>query len=146
LMTRTFFSLQRPWVPASIAALNLALTALGSLALYKPFGIAGIVAATAIATAASVLAQALILRRQLNGLELGSLIDGTVRIAVGSAVLAAVCLAVWSGLDAEFGEGIGAQILAVGVALSAGALAYLGVVLALRVPEARQLIGVVRRR
>ena len=50
LMTRTFFSLQRPWVPTAISGLNLALTALGSLALYKPFGIAGIVAATAIAT------------------------------------------------------------------------------------------------
>jgi putative peptidoglycan lipid II flippase len=146
LMTRTFFSLQRPWVPASIAGLNLALTALGSLALYRPFGIAGIVAATAIATAASVVAQAVILRRQLNGLEISSLIEGTIRIGIGSAVLAAVCLAVWSGLDAALGDELLAQILAVGGALLAGGLSYLAVVLALRVPEARQLIGVVRRR
>jgi putative peptidoglycan lipid II flippase len=146
LMTRTFFSLQRPWVPAAIAGLNLALTALGSLALYRPFGIAGIVAATAIATAASVLAQAVILRRQLNGLEISSLLEGTIRIGIGSVVLAAVCLAVWSGLDATLGGDLLAQILAVGGALLAGGLSYLAVVLALRVPEARQLIGVVRRR
>jgi putative peptidoglycan lipid II flippase len=146
LMTRTFFSLQRPWIPTSIAALNLTLTALGSLLLYKPFGIEGIVAATVIATIASVLVQGEVLRRQLGGLELGSLIEGTLRIAVGSAVLAGVAYAVWSGLESALGEDLPAQIVAVGGGLLAGAAAYLGVVLALRVPEARQLIGVVRRR
>ena len=58
LLTRTFFSLQRPWVPTLIAAANLTITALFSLLFYEPFGVGGIVAATAIATAASVIAQA----------------------------------------------------------------------------------------
>src|SRR4030095_15890556 len=40
LLTRTFFSLQRPWVPTAIAAGNLAVTALGSLALYH-LGVGG---------------------------------------------------------------------------------------------------------
>lgn len=146
LMTRTFFSLQRPWIPTGIAALNLAITALGSLALYEPFGIAGIVAATAIATSSSVFAQALILRRQLDGLEIGSLIDGTLRIAVGSALLAGVAYLVWSALESALGSGLGAQIASVGGALAAGGLVYLGTVLAFRVPEARQLLGVLRRR
>jgi len=146
LMTRTFFSLQRPWIPTSIAGLNLALTAIGSLLLYKPFGIEGIVAATVIATIASVIAQGGILRRQLGGLELGSLIEGTLRIAAGSVVLAGVTYLVWSGLESALGDDTIAQILAVGGGLLAGALAFLGVVLALRVPEARQLLGVVRRR
>ncbi|HKJ34994.1 MAG TPA: murein biosynthesis integral membrane protein MurJ [Solirubrobacterales bacterium] len=146
LMTRTFFSLQRPWIPTSIAGLNLGLTAIGSLFLYKPFGIEGIVAATVIATIASVIAQGGILRRQLGGLELGSLIEGTLRIAAGSVVLAGVTYLVWSGLESALGDDTIAQILAVGGGLLAGALAFLGVVLALRVPEARQLLGVVRRR
>ncbi|MBK5116444.1 MAG: murein biosynthesis integral membrane protein MurJ [Thermoleophilia bacterium] len=144
LMTRTFFSLQRPWIPAVIAALNLLLTALGSLALYEPFGISGIVAATAIATSVSVFAQGVILRRELNGLEIGSLIDGAIRIAIGSLVLAGVTYAVWSGLDSALGEGTLGQIAAVGGGLVAGGLSYLGVILALRVPEARQIINVVR--
>ena len=71
LLTRTFFSLQRPWVPTAISGVNLAITAIAALALYWPFGVGGIVAATAIATAASVLAQALVLRRELGRLELG---------------------------------------------------------------------------
>ena len=145
LMTRTFFSLQRPWIPAAIAALNLLLTALGSLALYEPFGISGIVAATAIATSVSVFAQGVILRRELNGLEIGSLIDGAIRIAIGSLVLAGVTYAVWSGLDSALGEGTLGQLAAVGGGLVAGGLSYLGVILALRVPEARQIINVVRR-
>ncbi len=145
LMTRTFFSLQRPWIPTVIAMLNLLLTALGSLALYKPFGISGIVAATAIATSVSVFAQGVILRRELNGLEIGSLIDGAIRIAIGSLVLAGITYAVWSGLDSALGEGTLGQIAAVGSGLVAGGLSYLGVILALRVPEARQIINVVRR-
>ncbi len=145
LMTRTFFSLQQPWLPTGIAAVNLVLTAVGSLLLYKPFGIGGIVAATAIATVASVLVQALILRRQLGGLELGSLIDGAVRIALGAAVLAGVTWGVWSLLDSALGTGIGAQIVSVGGGLLLGAAAYLAVVLALRVPEAQQIVRLVRR-
>ncbi|HXQ89879.1 MAG TPA: murein biosynthesis integral membrane protein MurJ, partial [Solirubrobacterales bacterium] len=49
LLTRTFFSLQRPWVPTGIAAANLAVTAGAALALYH-LGVGGIVASTAIAT------------------------------------------------------------------------------------------------
>ena len=38
---RTFFSLQRPWITTGIAALNLGVNVAVSVALYKPFGIAG---------------------------------------------------------------------------------------------------------
>ena len=67
LMTRTFFSLQRPWVPTAISGANLAITAIAALTLYGPFGVGGIVAATAIATAASVVAEAVILRTSSGG-------------------------------------------------------------------------------
>ena len=41
LLTRTFFSLQRPWVPTGISGVNLAITALAALALYGPSASAG---------------------------------------------------------------------------------------------------------
>ncbi len=145
LMTRTFFSLQQPWTPTMIAGANLLLTVAGSALLYKPFGIAGIVSATAIATAGSVLAQAAILRRQLGGLELGSLLDGAIRITIGSVVLGLVSYGGWSLLDGIFGQDTLGQIISVGGGLALGGFAYLGVVLALRVPEARQVLAVVRR-
>ena len=80
LLTRTFFSLQRPWVPTAIAGRQpRGHRARRALALYH-LGVGGIVAATAIATAASVVAQVVILRGLLHGLELGRLLDDGVRI------------------------------------------------------------------
>ena len=145
LLTRTFFSLQRPWIPTSISGLNLLVTAGVSAALYKPYGVAGIVSATAFATFASVAAQMFMLRRELGRIELGTLIDGAIRIAAASALLAGVSYLVWDVLDGALGAGTLAQIASLGGGLVAGGAIYLGAVLAMRVPEARQLLGVLRR-
>ncbi len=145
ILTRTFFSLQKPWVPTWIAALNLALTAGLSAALYKPYGVAGIVAATAVATSASVGAQIVVLRRELGGIEFGSLLDGAVRVTIAATVLAGVSYVVWDVLDEALGRSTLGQIGSLGGALAAGGAVYLAAVLALRVPEARQLLGVFRR-
>jgi putative peptidoglycan lipid II flippase len=144
LLTRTFFSLQRPWVPTAIAAGNLAVTALGAFALYH-LGVGGIVAATAIATLASVVAQSVILRRLLGGLELGRLADAAVRIAVASAALAVVSLGVWEVLDDALGRGLGGQIASLGSALALGGLVYLGVAKVLRIAELEQMTRLLRR-
>ena len=118
LLTRTFFSLQRPWVPTGIAAANLAITALAALGLYH-LGVGGIVASTALATAASVVVQAVLLRRILNGLELGRLLDATIRITIAAAALAAVSFGVWDLLDNALGRGLAGQIVSLGVGAGA---------------------------
>jgi putative peptidoglycan lipid II flippase len=146
LLTRTFFSLQRPWLPTAISAGNLVITAGVSLALYGPFGVGGIVAATGIATIASVAAQGWVLRGQLGRLELGRLFWSGTRIVLASAVLAGVAWLVWDVLDSGLGRSTPAQVVSLGSALLAGLLAYVAAVLALRVPEARQALGVLRRR
>ncbi len=146
LLTRTFFSLQRPWVPTAIAAANLAITAAAAFALYGPFGVGGIVAATAIATAASVVAQAVVLRRALGRLELGRLAWTTARVLLASAALAAVSYGIWNLLDDALGRGIGAQILSLGAGLLAGAVVYAGAITLLRIPEAAQIRALGRRR
>jgi putative peptidoglycan lipid II flippase len=145
LLTRTFFSLQRPWVPTAISAGNLVITALAALALYGPFGVGGIVAATAVATASSVIAQAVILRAVLGGIELGRLASSTARIALASAALALVSYLVWSGLDDALGRALGAQIVEMATALGAGLVVYVAVLVALRVPELDQIRRLVRR-
>jgi putative peptidoglycan lipid II flippase len=141
LLTRTFFSLQRPWVPTAISAVNLIITAGVALLLYREFEVAGIVAATAIATAASVAVQMVVLRPQLGGLELPSLGATLAPVALASAALAGVSYAVWRILDEILGRGLGAQVAAMGTALAVGAALYGGLVLAMRVPEARQIVG-----
>ncbi len=145
LLTRTFFSLQRPWVPAAISGINLVVTAIVALALYAPFGVGGIVIGTVLATAASVVAQAILLRRELGGIELGRFLDNALRVTIAAAVLAGVSYVVWYGLDQALGRSTLAQLISVGGALLAGAVAYFGVVFALRVPEARQILRLVRR-
>jgi putative peptidoglycan lipid II flippase len=146
LMTRTFFSLQRPWVPTAIAGGNLAVTALVALALYGPFEVAGIVAATVVATVVSVAAQAVVLRRLLGRLELGALVWTTVRVVAASGALAAVSLGVWSLLDDALGRGLGGQIVSLSVALAAGAAIYGLAITLLRIPEAQQIRNLLRRR
>ncbi len=146
LLTRTFFSLQRPWVPTVIAAANLAITALAALALYAPFGVGGIVAGTAIATAVSVVAQSVILRNTLGGLDLGSLASSSMRIGIGAAALAGVSYGVWTLLDDALGRSTGDQIVEMTVALSAGVVIYLAALAVLRVPELDQIRRLVTRR
>jgi putative peptidoglycan lipid II flippase len=145
LMTRTFFSLQRPWIPTVISGANLAVTALAALALYGPFGVGGIVAATAIATTASVIAQSVILSRELGGLELRRLADSALRIAAGAAALAGVSYGLWDLLDSALGRSLGGQLVSLSAGLAAGAAVYLGVVRALRVPELEQILRLLRR-
>ena len=145
LLTRTFFSLQRPWVPTAVAASNLVVDVIFSFALYSPFGVGGVVAATVIATVSSVIAQTVILRRQLHGLDLGRLFETTARVVFAAALLAGVSYLVWHGLDQELGRSTIAQIVSLGVALAAGFATYFVAVLALRVPEANQIVRLVRR-
>lgn len=145
LLTRTFFSLQRPWVPTGIAAANLALTALAALGLYH-LGVGGIVASTAIATVASVVVQCVILRRMLHGLELGRLLDTGLRITVAAAALAAVSFGVWDLLDGALSRDLAGQIVSLGAALGFGGLVYLGLAKLLRVQELDQVLRLVRRR
>jgi putative peptidoglycan lipid II flippase len=146
LLTRTFFSLQRPWVPTAISAGNLVITAVGALALYAPFGVGGIVAATAIATAFSVTAQCVVLRDALGGLELGRLASSSLRIGVASAALAGVSYGVWTLLDDALGRETGAQIVEMAAALSAGLVVYIAALAVLRVPELEQILRMIPRR
>ncbi len=145
LLTRTFFGLQRPWIPTAIAAGNLTVTAVGALALYH-LGVAGIVASTAIATVASVIAQCVILRRLLGGLELGRLLDASIRICIAAALLAGASYLIWDVLDAALGRGLFGQIVSLGCGLAAGGLVYLGVARLLRIAELEQIMRLLRRR
>jgi putative peptidoglycan lipid II flippase len=145
LLTRTFFGLQRPWIPTLIAAGNLAVTALAALALYH-LGVGGIVASTAIATTASVVAQGVILRRLLGGLELGRLLSVSLRICLAAAALAAVSYGIWDLLDGLLGRGLAGQVVSLGCGLAVGGVVYLIAAKLLRIAELEQITRLLRRR
>ncbi|MGH2940654.1 MAG: murein biosynthesis integral membrane protein MurJ [Solirubrobacterales bacterium] len=146
LQTRTFFSLQRPWQATALAVIDLVVSAIAAFALYKPFGVGGIVAGTGIGTSAAVFAQAYVLRREFGGLELGRLLSTVIRISIASLVLAAVSWLVWDGLDSLLGRSTVAQIVSLGTGMTIGAVAYLGAAWMLRIAELEQILRLLRRR
>jgi len=140
LLTRTFFSLQRPWITTGIAALNLSVNVVVSVALYKPFGIPGIVVGTAASSAAMTFAQMHFLRRELHGrLEGRQTAVDVAKMLVASALLAAVSYGTWKLLDEALGRGLLGQVVSVGGGLTLGAIVYALTVHAMRIPEARQI-------
>ena len=146
LQTRTFFSLQRPWQATALATIDLVVSTVAAFALYKPFGVGGIVAGTGIGTSAAVFAQGYILRRELGGLELGRLLSTTIRISIASAGLGLASYLVWRVLDEALGRDLPAQIVSVGGALAVGGIVYLVVARALRIGELEQIMRLVRSR
>jgi len=146
LQTRTFFSLQRPWMATGLAGLDLAVSTLGALVLYKPFGTGGIVAGTGIGTTAAVVAQAVVLRREFDGLELRRLASSGARILIASAALAAVSYAAWDLLDGQLGRGLAAQVVSLGTALGIGGSVYLLAARLMNIAELEQITRLLRRR
>ena len=69
LFSRTFFSLQRPWATTALAGRQPAVNAVLAAALHGPFGIAGIVIGTVAGTVVMCVAQGLMLRGDLGGVE-----------------------------------------------------------------------------
>jgi putative peptidoglycan lipid II flippase len=145
LLTRTFFAVQRPWIPTRLAALNIVIDIIVSVGLYKPFGIAGLIIGTVVANAVMTALQLLRLREGFNGrLEGAQTIKITARILLASALLAAGSWAVWFVLDKLLGRSLAGQIFSVGGAAAAGLWLYTRAVLAMRVPEAHQVSRLIR--
>jgi len=139
LFSRTFFSLQKPWATTALAGVNMAVNAVVALALYKPFGIAGIVIGTVAGTLVMTIAQGWLLRGELGGVDAGRSLAAALRMVAAAALLAGVSYGAWYGLDEVLGRSLPAQVAAVGTAIAAGLGVYAGAVWALRVPEARQI-------
>jgi putative peptidoglycan lipid II flippase len=147
LLTRTFFAVQRPWIPMRLAAINIVVDIVVSVGLYKPLGIAGLVIGTLAANIVMTALQLHRLRIGLNGrLEGAQTTMITARILVASTLLAGVSWVVWYLLNALLGISLPAQILSVGAAAGAGLLVYSRAVLAMRIPEAHQVRGLILSR
>jgi hypothetical protein len=86
-----------------------------------------------------------LLKRRLDGLDVVALLRVGVEAALGTAIAAALALFVMGSIEATIGRTPGRIALtAEGIAVGAVfALAYVGVSLALRIPELPTIVGVV---
>ncbi|HTX32149.1 MAG TPA: murein biosynthesis integral membrane protein MurJ [Solirubrobacteraceae bacterium] len=147
LLTRTFFAVQRPWIPTKLAAINIVVDAIVSIALYKPLGIAGLVLGTVAGNMVMTILQLHRLRAGLNGrLEGGQTLMITARIAVATALMAALARGLWVGLDHLLGRSLVAEIFEVGISVAAAFALYARLVLWMRIPEARQIQFLIMQR
>lgn len=147
LLTRSFFAVRRPWIPTGLAALNMVVDIIVSIALYKPLGIAGLVIGTALANAVMTWLQLDRLRLGLGGrLEGRQTLMITLRILAASILMAAVARGVWVVVNGIVGTSLIGQLVSVGLALGVSVALYAKAVLLMRIPEARQIEDLVRGR
>jgi putative peptidoglycan lipid II flippase len=148
LLTRTFFSLQRPWLVTYLSVGNLIVNVgVSIIFVVAGFGVGGIVAGTAIADIAMAGAQFYVLRGEVQGrLHLRETAELVFGMVISAAWFAIVAYVSWWALDWVFGRSLPGQIISVGGGLALGSVAYIYVVLAMRIPEAEQLRRMVTRR
>jgi putative peptidoglycan lipid II flippase len=134
LLSRAFYSLQRNWVPTSVALGTVALNAALDGVLYR-VGIWGIPLATSLVNVVGVGLLLSFMRRD-PGLAAPRAVAGSVlRILVASAAAAAAGLGAWAGLDQLLGRELWAQILSLTGGFAAAVLVYLGAARLLGVRE-----------
>ncbi|MEA2495170.1 MAG: putative peptidoglycan lipid flippase [Thermoleophilaceae bacterium] len=139
LLSQAFFSLGRPWVTTIVAVGYVIVNTVVGVALYGPFGVGGVVAGTVVANIGMTISKSLLLRPHLGHLEGRQNLSSLTRMLIAGVALGGVSYAVWWVLDDALGRAFTSQLVAVGVAMTAGSLVYAGAVLVLRVPESRQV-------
>jgi putative peptidoglycan lipid II flippase len=139
LFSRTFFSLQRPWITTAISVANMIVNVAVSFALYKPFGIAGIVLGSVAGTLTMALLQGRQLSRLLHGIEGRRNLGAMLKMLAASVLLAGVSFGVWYGLDQALGRSLVGQAISLTVAIVAGIAVYVAAVIPLRIEEAQQI-------
>lgn len=147
LLTRTFFALQRPWLPTKLAAINMTVDIIVSVGLYRPLGIAGLVIGTAVANIVMFGLQFWRLRVGFNGhLQEGQTLMIATRILLASIVTGVVAHFVWSAVNGVAGSSTPGQIVSVGVAILVAGGAYVWLISRMRVPEWGQIESMIRSR
>jgi putative peptidoglycan lipid II flippase len=139
LFSRTYFSLQKPWITTALAGGNLVVNVIVAAALYEPYGVAGIVIGTVVATVGMTIAQGLMLRPDLSGIEGRETLSASAYMLVAGALQGIVTWATWEILDDVLGRAFIAQAVSVGAAIAVGLAAYAWLVRAMELDEARQI-------
>jgi putative peptidoglycan lipid II flippase len=146
VLAPAFYALGTPRIPLLASALAVTTNLLINLLTFQRFGYR----AVALGASLGSIANALVLVVAIQG-RAGGVIDREVRSRLGRILLAALLMAPvawlsWRGLEGAFGtQGLVAQALTCLVPVCLGVLAYGGASGLLGLPEAGQILGLLRR-
>ena len=144
LLSRGFYSLQRNWVPTTIALGTVGLNAVLDAVLYR-VGVWGIPLATSLVNIVGVGLLLVVMRRSPGFAGPRRVVASVLRILAASAAAAGAAFGVWWVLDDLLGRGLWAQIVSLGVGLGVAVLVYLGAATLLGVRELEALRALRRR-
>lgn len=147
VLAPAFYALGSPRVPLLASATAVATNLVFILSFHDAMGFRAIALGTALGSVANAAVLALSLESRLGGFVRGLMTSSLARMLGATAVMA---LAAWPAARALEGwvgtRGLVAQLVTGLGPVAVGGLVYAGVALLLRVPEARLLMGAVRRR
>jgi putative peptidoglycan lipid II flippase len=146
LLNRGFYSIQKPWLPLTVGAVNLALNAGLDLLLYRPLGVGGITLATSVVSMFNFVCLSLLLRRQIEGIDGRRVASSVLHSALAMVFLSVAAYATWWLLDSRLGESVPAQLVSVGAGYAAGLAGYALGARLLKMSELQEVIDAVRRR
>jgi len=146
LLNRAFYSLQKAWLPLIMGVVNLAVNTGLMFLLYKPMGVGGITLSVSIVSLINFFGLMVILSPRIGGVDARRVAWSAGRSVIALIPLAGVAYGVWFGLDAALGRSLWAQIVSVCLAYAAGGGAYCMAAWAMRMPELRDVVNVIRRR
>ena len=109
-------------------------------------GVGGITLSTSVVSLINFFGLMVLLSPRIGGVDARRVAWSAARSIVALVPLAGVAYGVWYGLDAALGRSLWAQIVSVCVAYVAGGVAYCLAAWAMRMPELRDVVNVIRRR
>ena len=138
LLNRGFYSLQKTWVPLSVAIINIILNAALDWWLMKPLGLGGICLSTSIVSIFNFFALCYLMKKQAAPFQLKPLLTAILRMTVVTAIVAGSSYEIWKSLEALLGTGLFSQLLSLGGGLAAGAATYLALAYLLKFIEIKE--------
>jgi len=146
IVSRAFYALQDTRTPVLVGAIAMSLNVLLSLifsALFQrtgwmPHG--GLALANSLATTLEMVALLYLMRKRLSGLD-----ERRILFGFAQAILAALAMSLFLGAWLYRTNGLNVWIQGVG-GVVLGGIIYTLVILALRVPEAKELLGILPKR
>lgn len=146
ILSRAFYALHDTKTPVGVGVVAMGLNAIFSFGFSALFTMAGwmphggLALANSVATALEAVTLFVLMRRRLAGIEGGQIARGTLQFLLASLGMT-VSILLWMG----FASGRNPWLVGLG-GVAVGGTVYVLVILALGVSEARQFLGIIRRR